>query len=153
MSTNLTLSSTLTYIAKRGTLPRVDAEREDELNRALELFHFAFRAFTARPDKILEARGLQRVHHRILYFVARNAGLTVSDLLSILGVTKQSRTGKGDRRTRLLRLTVEGERLERALSGSQRKKLAAVFDKLGSNSERAWRKVMSEIAERATVED
>jgi hypothetical protein len=36
--------------------------REAELNQALELFHFAFRAFTAKPDQLLESRGLQRVH-------------------------------------------------------------------------------------------
>ena len=54
------------------------ASRETDLNQALELFHFAFRAFTAKPDQLLEARGLQRVHHRILYFVGRNPEIRVS---------------------------------------------------------------------------
>ncbi len=140
----------------------VDRKRELELNEALELFHFAFRAFTARPDRMLAARGLARVHHRILYFVGRNPDLTVSDLLGILGVTKQalnaplrqliemglvsSRAGAEDRRRRLLCLTALGERMERMLSGSQRKKLAKVFECLGTDAERAWRAVMSEIA-------
>ncbi len=142
----------------------VDSKREQQLNETLELFHFAFRAFTAKPDKILEARGLARVHHRILYFVARNPNLTVSALLGTLGVSKQalnaplrqltemalieSRAASDDRRQRLLRLTLEGERLERALSGAQRKKMAAVFERLGPEAERGWRAVMAKIAER-----
>lgn len=142
----------------------VDPSREDELNQALELFHFAFRAFTEKPDRILETRGLARVHHRILYFVGRNPDLSVSGLLSILGVTKQalhaplrqliemglvsSRASNEDRRQRLLCLTAEGERLERALSGSQRKKLAKVFAELGGSAEKAWRRVMAEVAKR-----
>jgi DNA-binding MarR family transcriptional regulator len=144
----------------------VDPDRDDELNQALELFHFGFRAFTEKPDRILEAKGLARVHHRILYFVGRNPDLTVSELLAILGVTKQalnaplrqlqemhlvdSRAAEGDRRQRLLRLTSQGERLERALSGSQRKKLAQVFEALGPAAERAWRAVMAKVAEPGT---
>jgi DNA-binding MarR family transcriptional regulator len=141
----------------------VDSKREAQLNETLELFHFAFRAFTAKPDKVLAARGLARVHHRILYFVARNPNLTVSALLSILAVTKQalnaplrqlvemalieSRTARDDRRQRLLRLTLEGEQLERALSGAQRKKMAAAFAELPAEAERYWRLVMSKLAE------
>ncbi|MEY4578734.1 MAG: hypothetical protein RL701_3437, partial [Pseudomonadota bacterium] len=124
----------------------VDSSRETELNQALELFYFGFRSFTQKPDRLLEARGLQRVHHRILYFVGRNPDLNVGTLLDILAVSKQalhapvrqlvemglveSRSAAIDRRQRLLRLTTEGERLERALSGAQRKKLASVFEAL-----------------------
>ena len=49
----------------------VDPNNQDTLNEALELFHFAFRAFTTGPDAILAEQGLQRVHHRILYFVVQ----------------------------------------------------------------------------------
>ena len=68
----------------------VDQDRQKELNQALELFHFAFRAFTKEPDVMLERYGLQRVHHRILYFVGRNEGLSVNELLQILCVSKQA---------------------------------------------------------------
>lgn len=140
----------------------VDLKRETELNEVLELFYFGFRAFTQGPDRLLEARGLQRVHHRILYFVARHPNLTVGTLLEILAVTKQalhaplrqllemglveSRSAAVDRRQRLLRLTLEGERLERALSGSQRKKMASVFAAAGPEAERAWRSIMQAVA-------
>ncbi len=136
--------------------------REQELNQALELFHFAFRAFTAKPDQLLEARGLQRVHHRILYFVGRNPGIRVSGLLATLGVSKQAlhaplrqlqamsliqdAPDAIDKRGKCLTLTAEGAKLEAALSGAQRKLLAQVFEGAGIDSEAAWRLVMGQLA-------
>lgn len=136
--------------------------REAELNQALELFHFAFRAFTAKPDQLLEARGLQRVHHRILYFVGRNPEIRVSGLLAILGVTKQAlhaplrqliamnliqdSPDATDKRGKCLALTSEGTKLEAALSGAQRKLLASVFDQAGVEGESSWRAVMAQLA-------
>jgi hypothetical protein len=46
--------------------------RQRQLQEAIELLYFGYRAFTDRPDRILGQRGLNRVHHRILYFVGRN---------------------------------------------------------------------------------
>ena len=57
------------------------AQREHELDEAWELMHFALRAVVARPDQMLEKRGLSRVHHRILFFVARQPDLSVNQLL------------------------------------------------------------------------
>jgi DNA-binding MarR family transcriptional regulator len=135
--------------------------REAELNQALELFHFAFRAFTAKPDQLLESRGLQRVHHRILYFVGRNPGIRVSGLLAILGVSKQAlhaplrqlqamslvadSPDATDKRGKCLTLTAEGAKLEAALSGAQRKLLAQVFEQTGVDGEAAWRSVMGQL--------
>lgn len=140
-----------------------NSEREAQLNRALELFHFAFRAFTAKPDQLLEARGLQRVHHRILYFVGRNPEIRVSGLLAILGVTKQALHAPlrqlvamglvqdsphaSDKRGKCLRLTQEGEKLEAALSGAQRKLMHQTFEQAGPDGEQAWRKVMEQLIE------
>lgn len=140
----------------------IDPSRERELNQALELFHFAYRAFTADPDRILAERGLQRVHHRILYFVGRNPDIGVNGLLRILGVSKQAlhtplrrltslglvegRVGSADRRARLLRLTSAGEALERELSGSQRERMDSIFREVGADEESAWRDVMAHVA-------
>jgi len=142
----------------------MDLSREEELNRALELFHFAFRAFTAGPDRILDAKGLQRVHHRVLYFVGRNPGISVNGLLAILGVTKQAlhaplrqllemhlvdvQISTTDRRVRELSLTAEGTKLESSLSGSQRKLMEKIFRQAGPGAEASWRKVMGMVSER-----
>ncbi len=63
--------------------------RDDELNRALEAMHFGFRAMTYKPDQRLAELDLTRIHHRILYFVARNPGFSVNDLLGVMRVSKQ----------------------------------------------------------------
>jgi DNA-binding MarR family transcriptional regulator len=137
-------------------------DREAELNRALEALFHGFNALVARPDAMLAEQGLSRVHHRILYFVGRNPGLSVNDLLGILKVSKQSLNGPmrqltalgyvqadadgQDRRVRRLSLTPAGQALEAALSGDQRARFAQVFDQVGPADERAWRRVMARLA-------
>ena len=92
--------------------------RDEELRQGMELVFYAYRDFTAEPDAILAEYGFGRAHHRVIYFVGRNPGITVSDLLDILQITKQSlsrvlsqlvreefitqRPGTHDRRQRLL---------------------------------------------------
>ncbi|MGL4205881.1 MAG: MarR family winged helix-turn-helix transcriptional regulator [Aeromonadaceae bacterium] len=135
-----------------------------KLDEALELFHFAFRAFTAGPDAILAEYGLQRVHHRILYFVGRHPAISVNALLRILGVSKQALNGplrvlqeKGlieanqdqqDRRIKRLSLSSRGQALEDELSNSQRHLMASVFANSGEQAETQWRTIMQQIAER-----
>src|SRR3546814_14295944 len=62
--------------------------REEELRQAIEMLFFAYRDFTGEPDAILAGLGLGRAHHRVIYFVGRNPGITVSELLRILRITK-----------------------------------------------------------------
>ena len=56
----------------------------------MEAFFFGYQAFTAKPDEMLAKRGLSRVHHRILFFIAKYPGLNMSELLGYLGVSKQA---------------------------------------------------------------
>src|SRR3546814_6932564 len=101
----------------------------------MELLFFAYRDFTGEPDKILVDYGFGRAHHRVIYFVGRNPGITVSELLAILRITKQSlsrvlgqlvregfitqRPGLRDRRQRLLALTDKGRELENKLRSEE----------------------------------
>jgi DNA-binding MarR family transcriptional regulator len=140
----------------------VDLKREARLREAIELFFFAYRAFTAGPDRILAGRGLSRVHHRILYFVGRHPGIGVGALLAILGVSKQAlnaplrtlaqknlvavETAAHDRRYKELRLTASGAKLEALLSGTQMRHLSAVFRAAGKDAEAGWRAVMQRAA-------
>src|SRR5277367_2915418 len=61
-----------------------------EMRLAQDLLFFAYRDFTNVADRVLDERGLGRAHHRTLHFIGRNPGITVSDLLAILRITKQS---------------------------------------------------------------
>ncbi|WP_296990476.1 MarR family winged helix-turn-helix transcriptional regulator, partial [Thalassospira sp. UBA1131] len=64
--------------------------REEELRQGIELLFYAYRDFTEVADQMLAQYNFGRAHHRVIYFVSRNPGITVSDLLSILKITKQS---------------------------------------------------------------
>jgi DNA-binding MarR family transcriptional regulator len=139
----------------------VDQTRQDELRRAIELLFFGYRAFTDRPDRILERRGLGRVHHRILYFVGRNPEVSVKGLLEILAVSKQALSAPlrqltemklvavvhaEDRRIKRLSLTPGGRRLEAELTGTQMRHLSDAFDKADAADEAGWTRVMARLA-------
>jgi DNA-binding MarR family transcriptional regulator len=146
----------------------MSATRNQSLQESIELFHFAFRAFTARPDEMLAQRGLARMHHRVLYFVARRPGQRVSELLATLGVTKQALHGPlrqlvgaglievvadpADGRGRCLSLTAEGKALESKLSATQRDILSRVFREQGAEAEAGWRRIMDALADEVRPE-
>ncbi len=64
--------------------------REAQMRQAQDLLFLAWRDFSACADPLLEQSGLGRAHHRALHFIGRRPGMTVSDLLGVLGITKQS---------------------------------------------------------------
>ena len=132
--------------------------RDEELRQGIELIFYAYRDFTAEPDAILAQYRFGRAHHRVIYFVGRNPGITVSQLLGILRITKQSlsrvlsqlvreafitqRPGTSDRRQRLLELTEKGRALEEQLSQSQRDRVARAYRDAGAEAVEGYRKVM-----------
>ncbi|WP_417829659.1 MarR family winged helix-turn-helix transcriptional regulator [Thalassospira sp.] len=132
--------------------------REEELRQGIELLFYAYRDFTEVADQMLAQYNFGRAHHRVIYFVSRNPGITVSDLLAILKITKQSlsrvlgqlvregfieqKTGLQDRRQRLLTLTEKGEALERELTKQQRALIAEAYREAGAESVEGFRKVM-----------
>ncbi|MCU0856193.1 MAG: MarR family transcriptional regulator, partial [Rhodobacteraceae bacterium] len=131
---------------------------DEQLRKGIEAMFFAYRGFTADPDRILEARGYGRAHHRAVHFIHRSPGTTVNNLLAILGVTKQSlnrvlrsliedglvesRVGQKDRRERHLFLTPRGEALERELSDAQRARMRAAYRAAGPEAVRGFRTVL-----------
>src|SRR5438034_1321585 len=120
---------------------------EQEVRQGIELLFFAYRDFTAEPDAILARYGFGRAHHRVIHFVGRHPQMTVSELLAILRITKQSlnrvlgqlvrqefilqQPGSHDRRQRLLELTPKGRDLERQLSEPQRARIANAYRQAG----------------------
>lgn len=131
---------------------------EEEIRQGIELLFYAYRDFTSDPDAILGEYGFGRAHHRVLHFVNRNPGMTVSQLLAILRITKQSLArvlgalveqgfirqdqGSVDRRQRLLYLTETGEALERRVSAPQRDRVARAYGEAGADAVAGYRKVL-----------
>jgi DNA-binding MarR family transcriptional regulator len=134
---------------------------DDQLRKGIEAMFFAYRGFTADPDRILAEKGYGRAHHRALHFINRAPGTTVNNLLTILGVTKQSlnrvlrtlvedglveaKVGNKDKRERHLRLTEAGETLERALSEAQRGRMRAAFRAAGPEAVAGFRTVLEQM--------
>lgn len=131
---------------------------DEQLRKGIEAMFFAYRGFTADPDRILDTMDYGRAHHRAVHFINRSPGLTVSHLLAILGVTKQSlnrvlrtlvdeglveaRVGREDKRERNLYLTEKGMALERALSEAQRGRMRAAYRAAGPEAVQGFRTVL-----------
>ena len=131
---------------------------DEQLRQGIEAMFFAYRGFTADPDRILANYAYGRAHHRAVHFINRAPGTTVNNLLGILGVTKQSlnrvlrsliddglvesRVGMADKRERHLFLTDKGKALETRLSDAQRARMRAAFREAGPEAVAGFRQVL-----------
>ncbi|MGE4326001.1 MAG: MarR family winged helix-turn-helix transcriptional regulator [Pseudodonghicola sp.] len=131
---------------------------DEQLRQGIEAMFFAYRGFTADPDRILSDMSYGRAHHRAIHFINRAPGTTVNNLLTILGVTKQSlnrvlrtliedglvesRVGTIDKRERHLYLTDNGHALESKLSDAQRARMRAAYREAGPEAVAGFRKVL-----------
>ncbi|MBO6603692.1 MULTISPECIES: MarR family winged helix-turn-helix transcriptional regulator [Rhodophyticola] len=134
---------------------------DEQLRRGIEAMFFAYRGFTADPDRILQNYAYGRAHHRAIHFINRSPGTTVNNLLDILGVTKQSlnrvlralvddglvesRVGTRDKRERHLFLTDAGIALERELSDAQRSRMRAAYRAAGPEAVAGFRTVLEQM--------
>ena len=140
--------------------------RKETLRRGIELLFYAYRDFTSEADSILSEIGLGRAHHRVLYFVGKYSGMTVSDLLSILRITKQSlsrvlshliaegyvrqKIGDTDKRQRLLFLTSKGSALEARLTDIQCKRFANAYLQSGASDVAGFEQVLNALLDEQT---
>jgi len=131
---------------------------DEQLRQGIEAMFFAYRGFTADPDRILAQMSYGRAHHRAIHFINRAPGTTVNNMLTILGVTKQSlnrvlrtlisdglvesRVGVTDKRERHLHLTDDGRRLEAKLSDAQRARMRAAYKDAGPEAVQGFKKVL-----------
>jgi DNA-binding MarR family transcriptional regulator len=116
---------------------------------------------------MLASCDLGRAHHRVIYFVGRNPGINVSDLLAILNITKQSLSrvlshlitddyicqeqGTTDKRQRLLSLTDKGKTLEHDVTMIQRRRFAQAFKSVSTNDVTGFISVMEAMLDDKTL--
>ena len=131
---------------------------DEQLRKGIEAMFFAYRGFTADPDRILEGKDYGRAHHGALHFIQRSPGTTGNNVVNMLGVTKQSlnrvlraliedglvesRVGRADKRERHLHLTQKGDDLERSLSNAQRARMRAAYRAAGPGAVQGFRQVL-----------
>lgn len=132
---------------------------DDLFVRSTELLYFAYRDFIAWPDEFLQKYGFGRAHHRVLFFVSQNPGMTVAKLLKILNITKQSLSrvlstlidqefitqeiGEEDRRQRLLFLTDKGKELLKEVSVYQKEQMIKACKQSGVEATEGFWKVLT----------
>jgi DNA-binding MarR family transcriptional regulator len=135
--------------------------RDEELRQAIELLFFAYRDFTGEADAILRDYEFGRAHHRVIYFIGRNPEITVTQLLVILKITKQSlarvlgqllyegfveqKTDAADRRRRLHVLTQKGAELDSRLTTRQSHLIASAYATAGSQAIGGFRQILRSI--------
>ena len=135
-----------------ATTPTASAQflRESEIRRGTELLFFAYSRLTRAVHEKIGESALGLAHFRALYWVGRQPDISVSELLAILGVTKQSlgrvlteldergimetRVGDRDRRQRLLRLTDKGRALDMEIFHAGRDIMATAYVQAGQQA-------------------
>ncbi len=136
----------------------IDPYKNSTHLEAIELLYRGYRTFTEQADRLLDKRGLNRSHHRILYFVGRNQNGSVADLLDALAISKQalntplrqlmamelveSKRSTNDARIKMLKLSPTGKRLEARLTEAQSELLENVFEEAGADAQNSWHLVM-----------
>jgi DNA-binding MarR family transcriptional regulator len=134
------------------------------LDEPLLLMNYALRGLVVEADKFLASHGLSRVHHRILYVLARTDDMSVGDLLNMLGISKQALhqpmkflqengyivavRSKSEHRVKLLSLTPKGRRMELSATDFERSAMQAAFALVSKEGRNAWLKIMVSLANR-----
>jgi DNA-binding MarR family transcriptional regulator len=124
--------------------------REEEVRRGIEFMFFANAALWRSVDAKLAEFDLGRAHYRALYFIAREPNITIADLLTLLGITKQSlgrvlkelesreyvttRAGNRDRRHKELRLTDAGRATEKTVFSAMRDAMSRAYTHAGQQA-------------------
>ena len=146
----------------------LDLNQTTQQRLVMETFFFGYQAFTAKADDMLARRGLSRVHQRILFFIAREPGLSNKALLEVLNVSKQAlniplrqllemqlvamATDATDKRKRRLSLTRGGAALEQTLRREQMRLVQAALAMAGVDAAEGWLAFNQALAGRHEVE-
>jgi DNA-binding MarR family transcriptional regulator len=146
----------------------LDLNQTTQQRLVMETFFFGYQAFTAKADDMLARRGLSRVHQRILFFIAREPGLSNKALLDVLNVSKQAlniplrqllemqlvamATDATDKRKRRLSLTRGGAALEQTLRREQMRLVQAALATAGADAAEGWLAFNQALAGRHEVE-
>ncbi|MDP3845587.1 MAG: MarR family winged helix-turn-helix transcriptional regulator [Pseudomonas sp.] len=151
-------------IDKKINSASVRMKELDPLDFSLELLHFGFRGLTVDADRYLETFALSRVHHRILYIIARFDEINVGDLAATLGVSKQALhrplthlferelvgyTRLPDRhRFKILALTPKGLEVEQQATNLERVAIRQALNTTTGEGQAAWHSIMQSLADR-----
>ena len=135
--------------------------KDDQIKEFIEQIFYVYRNTYSDPRKILKKHSFGTAHHRALHLIERHEGLTVSDLLSKLKITKQSlnrvlrdliknktiliKKGEIDSRQRLIFLNEKGKKLFDEIFFEQKKRIYNALKKSDSDSVIKFKNVLDKI--------
>ena len=135
--------------------------KDDQIKDFIEQIFYAYRETYSDPKKILKKYSFGTAHHRAIHLIERHEGLTVSDLLNKLKITKQSlnrvlrdliknktvelKKGEIDSRQRQILLNEKGKKLFEEIFLEQKKRIYSAFKNSDSDSVIKFRKVLNKI--------
>ncbi|MGH8766246.1 MAG: MarR family winged helix-turn-helix transcriptional regulator [Burkholderiales bacterium] len=147
-------------IQKVDALPKATAANLKRLMHKGLVLHFMLQlSFGEDADTRLATRAMGRVHHRILYFAHFTPGISVSELLAVLGVKHQNiqaplqrlvkggyiltRASAHDGRVKKLYCSRKGDKLLEYVSGGQRERMQRAYDGVTPADIASYFKVMT----------
>ena len=135
--------------------------KDDQIKDFIEQIFYAYRETYSDPKKILKKYSFGTAHHRAIQLIERHEGLTVSDLLNKLKITKQSlnrvlrdliinkaiilKKGEIDSRRRQIFLNDKGRKLFDEIFFEQKKRIYNALKDSDSDSVIKFKKVLSKI--------
>ena len=135
--------------------------KDDQIKDCIQLLLYAYRETFSDPKEILKKRSLGSAHYRTLHLIERNEGVSMSELLFKLKITKQSlnRVLKDlkkskiikeikdhhDTRRKLLYLDNEGKEFYKKVFDSQKKRIFNALRNSDAESVLKFKEVLKKI--------
>ena len=135
--------------------------KDDQIKDFIELIFYAYKETYSDPIKILKKYSFGTAHHRAILLIERHQGISVSELLSRLKVTKQSvnrvlkdlnknkiivqKKGELDGRQRLIFLNESGKKLFNEIFSSQKTRIYNALRNSQSESVSNFKNVLKKI--------
>ena len=135
--------------------------KDDQIKDFIEQIFYAYRETYSDPKKILKKHSFGIAHHRAIHLIEKYEGLTVSDLLRKLKITKQSlnrvlrdliktkaislKKGDVDSRQRQIFLNEKGKKLFEEIFFEQKKRIYNALKNSDSDSVVKFKNVLNRI--------
>ena len=135
--------------------------KDDQIKEFIEQIFYVYRDTYSDPRKILKKYSFGAAHHRTIHLIERHEGLTVSDLLSKLKITKQSlnrvlrdliknntillKKGEVDSRQRKIFLNEKGKKIFEEIFIEQKKRIYNALKNSDSDSVIKFKSILNKI--------
>ena len=135
--------------------------QDEQIKDFIEQIFYAYREIYSDPRRILKKYSYGTAHHRAIHLIERHEGLTISDLLNKLKITKQSlnrvlrdliknkaillKKGEVDSRQKLIFLNEKGKKLFEEIFLEQKKRIYNALKNSDSDSVIKFKNVLKKI--------